>query len=770
MVSWTVAKTAAVTLPDIPENENSCNSADSGLGIEIPPENVVVTPEMLEEEERLRKINEEKEMERVEIRRAKKEEKMKLDKEMREQSKKGLMTVLNKSKFYADYMKKQIKQAKRPGKQSRKRKHQVYTEVVSEMQKEKKRKKDLQEDGRSDEQDPTTTDSQEATTKMTKLGLVVNSEQPDLLEGACLRDYQMEGFRWMKSLYEGGVGGILADEMGLGKTVQTIAFLSHLYEKGVNGPFLVVAPLSTLPNWMNEFEAFAPQIPVILYHGPHDIRRRNLAPKLTTKFDLSGQKVAPVIVTSYEVPRYDLTILSQLVWKCIVVDEGHSIKNHNSQLARCLASLKSFNRLLLTGTPLQNNLTELWSLLHFLLPEIFDSLEYFETLFTVEEIQNGDLESCLEKESQSSILSTLQQVLEPFVLRRVKADVDLKIPPKKEILVHCPMTKTQLNLYTAILDKSILLSSQKNKPFITEGPNGEKLKRFSKMRDASICVPVNNEEDWEVKCYASEDFQYTLNVKMTIPQIALIKVLNHPYLIHPKVWPGSRIMRIDEEILHSSGKLSILDGLLTRLKARGHRVLLFSTYTSLLNIIEEYADHVGHTYRRLDGNTKIDIRRQYIKEFNTDPSIFMFLLSTRAGGLGINLTGADTVVIYNSDWNPQADLQAQDRCHRIGQTKPVVVYRLMTVGTVDEKIVHRAASKRKLEKMIIQNGRFKHDSGAEPQNMSLEELRELLKGKQHSLEIQGNGTMFTDEQWEILLDRTDLQLPAADAGPSSSRD
>uniref|UniRef100_A0A0A9XJ64 Lymphoid-specific helicase n=2 Tax=Lygus hesperus TaxID=30085 RepID=A0A0A9XJ64_LYGHE len=394
-----------------------------------------------------------------------------------------------------------------------------------------------------------------------------------------------------------------------------------------------------------------------------------MARNLLKTSKLLGKTVLPVILTSYEVPIYDEKILSKPTWKYLVVDEGHKIKNHKTKLARVLGGFKSVNRLLLTGTPLQNNLAELWSLLHFLLPEVFDSLDVFETLFTAEELEREEeTEQCLEKEKKSNILTLLQEVLTPFLLRRLKTDVDLAIPNKKEILVHCPMTKIQLELYKAVLDKSILVHSKfyKDTEIIPDNPDGTKLKRYSKLRDPSICHVVEDRE-WDVVKFGEGDNAYKLHVKMTAPHIVLIKILNHPYLIHPKVFHGSNILQVDDEITQSSGKMTILDGLLKRLKARGHRVLIFSTYTAMLDIIEEYMGMCDYEYRRLDGNTDIEDRRTYMREFNTDPDIFAFLLSTRAGGLGINLTGADTVIIYNSDWNPQADLQAQDRCHRIGQ-------------------------------------------------------------------------------------------------------
>ncbi|CAL4063884.1 unnamed protein product, partial [Meganyctiphanes norvegica] len=282
-------------------------------------------------------------------------------------------------------------------------------------------------------------------------------EQPELFEGGTLRQYQLEGFSWLKVMFENGVNGILADEMGLGKTVQCIALVCHLVSMGVPGPFLVVAPLSTLPNWVSEFERFAPKIPCMLYHGSEEMRM-SMHPKISKTSLVLGCPVPvfPVIITSYEVVVRDMKFLSRNQWRYIVVDEGHRLKNHKCRLTQCLKQYHTTNRLLMTGTPLQNDLSELWSLLNFLLPEIFDSLDVFESWFDVTDMmQEGAQLKIIKQERETQVISTLHKILSPFLLRRVKADIDLDLPGKKELLVYTPMTDLQVELYKMTINRDL---------------------------------------------------------------------------------------------------------------------------------------------------------------------------------------------------------------------------------------------------------------------------------------------------------------------------
>merc|ERR1719334_1539665 len=290
-------------------------------------------------------------------------------------------------------------------------------------------------------------------------GKEIPSNQPLLLTGGIMRSYQLEGYEWMATLWENGINGILADEMGLGKTIQTVALFCHMYEMGVPGPFLVVGPLSTVPNWVNEFKRFAPNVPVVLYHGnaQERLELRGELRKVKKSEELDGKMMMNVVVTSYEIAMNDRAAFSSIKWRYIVVDEGHRLKNMNCRLIRELKQYHSANRLLLTGTPLQNNLSELWSLLNFLLPEIFDDLRVFESWFSAKDMHEAEDEKkrVVAQEQQNSILTTLHQILTPFLLRRVKTDVDLQIPPKKEVMVYCPLTPRQEEMYRHIVEKTI---------------------------------------------------------------------------------------------------------------------------------------------------------------------------------------------------------------------------------------------------------------------------------------------------------------------------
>ncbi|WAR17517.1 DDM1-like protein [Mya arenaria] len=432
--------------------------------------------------------------------------------------------------------------------------------------------------------------------------------RPALLTGGKLRNYQVEGLNWLKVLFENGVNGILADEMGLGKTIQCVALMCQIVTMGALGPFIVIAPLSTLPNWRNEFKRFAPRLPILFYHGTREERAR-LTNKMKKKHEvLPGIKIQPIVITSYDIAMRDRANLQRFEWTFMIVDEGHRLKNTECRLLKELKQYKNTHRLLLTGTPLQNNLKELWSLLHFLLPEIFDDLGSFETWFDVTVISDDAAdEAIIEEEKKTNILGMLHQILTPFMLRRVKADVDIDIPPKKELIVYAPLSNVQREFYESTVDRTIL-----NK------------------------FKTNN---------------------------------------------------VDEDIVRKCGKMLVLDQMLMELHKDGHKVLIFSQFTTMMDILGDYLYMRKIEHCRLDGNTKVEDRQIAMDEFNTDPDKWVFLLSTRAGGLGINLIGADTVIIYDSDWNPQNDLQAQDRCHRIGQTKPVMVYRFVTANTIDQKIM-----------------------------------------------------------------------------------
>ncbi|KAG0264201.1 hypothetical protein BG011_007235 [Mortierella polycephala] len=620
--------------------------------------------------------------------------------------------------------------------------------------------------------------------------------QPKLVTGGVLRDYQLEGVEWLVSLHQNGLNGILADEMGLGKTLQTISFLAFLCEKSNWGPFLIVAPLSTLANWVIEFERFAPDIPVLLYHGTPEEREHMRKHKMKKP----GTKTFPVIVTSYEITMKDRTHLSKFKWRYIIVDEGHRLKNMDCKLIRELKSYDSANRLLLTGTPLQNNLTELWSLLNFLLPEIFDQLALFKEWFDFSDIDVKEGQERIQKqESERGIVSSLHQILKPFLLRRIKTDVEVNLPKKKEYLLYAPLTSAQKEWYDAALSHDIRDFLIRKKCGIDANKDEEADEEIPlDVMDAMIDADDNQAEKTEkttaaiarrrtravVKSYAENSgdeldkearkieatkaidarevdlrkaTKSVANMKLMNVVMQLRKACNHPYLFE---WPEDYE---PEDLLNSSGKMLVLNRLLEALFSRGHKVLIFSQFTSMLDIIHDWAEiNKGWTCCRIDGSVPQTERRRQILEFNTNPSLKLFLLSTRAGGLGINLTSADTVIIFDSDWNPQMDLQAQDRVHRIGQTKPVLIYRLVTANTVEGKIIEKANSKRKLEKLVIHKDKFKRLSLAdsmpsERKTTTLAEIAEMLAhndGEEIQLATKDD-VVISDKHLEMLLDRSD---------------
>ncbi|KAK0707572.1 SNF2 family N-terminal domain-containing protein [Lasiosphaeris hirsuta] len=467
-------------------------------------------------------------------------------------------------------------------------------------------------------------------------------ESPAFIQGT-MRDYQVAGLNWLISLHENGISGILADEMGLGKTLQTISFLGYLrHIMDITGPHLIIVPKSTLDNWNREFTRWTPEVNVLVLQGAKEERHQLINDRLVDEnFD--------VCITSYEMILREKAHLRKFAWEYIIIDEAHRIKNEESSLAQVIRLFNSRNRLLITGTPLQNNLHELWALLNFLLPDVFGDAEAFDQWFSGQD------------RDQDTVVQQLHRVLRPFLLRRVKADVEKSLLPKKEVNVYIGMAEMQVKWYKKILEKDI------------DAVNGAGGKRESKTR--------------------------LLNIVMQ-----LRKCCNHPYLFEGAE-PGPPYTT-DEHLIFNSGKMLVLDKLLKRLQKQGSRVLIFSQMSRLLDILEDYCVFRQFKYCRIDGGTAHEDRIAAIDEYNKPGSEkFVFLLTTRAGGLGINLTSADIVVLYDSDWNPQADLQAMDRAHRIGQTKQVVVYRFVTDNAIEEKVLERAAQKLRLDQLVIQQGR-----------------------------------------------------------------
>ncbi|XP_005333771.1 lymphoid-specific helicase isoform X3 [Ictidomys tridecemlineatus] len=609
-------------------------------------------------------------------------------------------------------------------------------------------------------------------------GQPVPFQQPKYFTGGVMRWYQVEGMEWLRMLWENGINGILADEMGLGKTVQCIATIALMIQRGVPGPFLVCGPLSTLPNWMAEFKRFTPEIPTMLYHGTQEERQKLVRNIHKRKGTL---QIHPVVITSFEIAMRDRNALQHCYWKYLIVDEGHRIKNMKCRLIRELKRFNADNKLLLTGTPLQNNLSELWSLLNFLLPDVFDDLKSFESWFDITSLSET-AEDIIAKEREQNVLHMLHQILTPFLLRRLKSDVALEVPPKREVVVYAPLSKKQEVFYTAIVNRTIAnMFGTSEKETVELSPTGRPKRRTRKSINYSkidnfpnelekLISQIQPEVDRErTVVEVNSPIESEVNLKLQNIMMLLRKCCNHPYLIEYPIDPVTQEFKIDEELVTNSGKFLILDRMLPELKKRGHKVLLFSQMTRMLDILMDYCHLRNFNFSRLDGSMSYSEREENMHSFNTDPDVFIFLVSTRAGGLGINLTAADTVIIYDSDWNPQSDLQAQDRCHRIGQTKPVVVYRLVTANTIDQKIVERAAAKRKLEKLIIHKNHFKGGQSGLNQSKNFldpKELKELLKSRDYEREVKGSREkVISDKDLELLLDRSDLIDQMKASGP-----
>ncbi|KAL9182865.1 hypothetical protein ACHAXT_004144 [Thalassiosira profunda] len=538
--------------------------------------------------------------------------------------------------------------------------------------------------------------------------------------GGQLRDYQAEGVSWLMSNHLNKRSSILADEMGLGKTIQTATYVYTVSQQlRTRGPFLIVAPLSTIPHWYREFTGWT-DLNTIVYHGSANDRElareeefpfpedqvQNVAfnqrylNKVAKRWKSKWEKtwmVEVVITTPEMLVTDDFAELAAVKWEIMVVDEAHRLKNHNSKLAQNLRDDRfDFNHsLLLTGTPIQNNMQELWTLLNFINPDTFDDLDEFLEDY-------GDIKS---KEK----VDELHETIRPYILRRLKEDVEKSgksflhiiyslvsmlvrttVPPKEETLIEVELTVLQKQYYRALYEKNLkFLHRNKKKPL--DGPS------------------INN------------------------LAMQLRKCCNHPFLltgVETEVRAQNPNTDDVESMVNASGKFVLLDKLLPRMKADGHRILLFSQFKIMLDIIEDYLHLRNFKCERIDGSITGLKRQAAIDRFQSKESAtngreqpFIMLLSTRAGGVGINLTAADTCIIFDSDWNPQNDLQAQARCHRIGQTKNVKIYRLLTRKTYEMQMFHMSSMKMGLDQAVLQG--IENTDGKDI--MTKEEVEKLLK-------------------------------------------
>ncbi|KAJ2096266.1 ATP-dependent DNA helicase Snf21, partial [Coemansia sp. S142-1] len=538
-------------------------------------------------------------------------------------------------------------------------------------------------------------------------------EQPKILIGGSLKEYQLHGLEWMISLYNNRLNGILADEMGLGKTIQTISLVTYLIErKQQNGPFLIIVPLSTITNWILEFEKWAPSVRVIGYKG-NPTQRQALQQKIR-------RQEFQVLLTTYDYVIKDRPILAKINWVHMIIDEGHRMKNTQSKLAFTLTTFyKTRYRLILTGTPLQNNLPELWALLNFVLPNIFSSAQSFDDWFNAPFANSGGQDRiALNEEENMLIIGRLHKVLRPFLLRRLKKDVEVDLPDKVEHVVRCGMSSVQSRLYYQMVKFGTLFRG------VQVDSSGNVSARKSK-------ASFNN----------------------TIMQLR--KICNHPFVfeqVESRINPTSVT---DSLIYRSAGKFEVLDRVLSKLLATDHRVLIFFQMTQIMTIMQDFLDWRGIRSLRLDGSTSDDDRREYMRVFNAPDSPYkVFLLSTRAGGQGLNLQTADTVVIFDSDWNPSADAQATDRAHRIGQTKEVRILRLITRGSVEESILARAEFKRDLDGKVIQAGKFDNKTSDVERDGYLRSLLRSAEGEKSDAK-EADDAANSDEELNDMLARSD---------------
>ncbi|KAJ9154819.1 Chromatin structure-remodeling complex subunit snf21 [Pleurostoma richardsiae] len=532
------------------------------------------------------------------------------------------------------------------------------------------------------------------------------TEQANILVGGKLKEYQVKGLQWMISLYNNNLNGILADEMGLGKTIQTISLITYLIEKKQqNGPYLVIVPLSTLTNWNLEFEKWAPSVSRIVYKGPPNARKQQQDRIRLGKFQ--------VLLTTYEYIIKDRPILSKIKWFHMIIDEGHRMKNSNSKLSATIEQYYSTRfRLILTGTPLQNNLAELWAMLNFTLPNIFKSAKTFDEWFNTPFANTGGQDKMeLTEEEQILIIRRLHKVLRPFLLRRLKKDVEKDLPDKTEKVIKCKFSALQSRLYKQMVTHQKLV--------VSDGKGGK-----TGARGLSNMI------------------------------MQLRKLCNHPFVFDEVENQMNPTNTSNDLLWRTAGKFELLDRILPKYKATGHRVLVFFQMTAIMDIMEDFLRFRGIQYLRLDGTTKSDDRSDLLREFNRpDSPYFMFLLSTRAGGLGLNLQTADTVIIYDSDWNPHQDLQAQDRAHRIGQKNEVRILRLISSNSVEEKILERARFKLDMDGKVIQAGRFDNKSSETDRDAMLRTLLETA-----DMAEAGEQEEMDDEELNMILARNEDEI------------
>ncbi|XP_058183492.1 protein CHROMATIN REMODELING 19 [Rhododendron vialii] len=566
---------------------------------------------------------------------------------------------------------------------------------------------------------------------------IVTQEDVDTACGAedsdfqpVLKPYQLVGVNFLLLLYKKRIGGaILADEMGLGKTIQAITYLTLLkHLEGDPGPHLIVCPASVLENWERELKKWCPSFSVLQYHGAG---RAAYSKELSSLGKTGFPPPFNVILVCYSLferrsvqQKDDRKVLKHWNWSCVLMDEAHALKDKSSYRWKNLMSVarKANQRLMLTGTPLQNDLHELWSLLEFMMPDLFDTGDV-------------DLKKLLNS-GDTDLISRMKSIMGPFILRRLKADVMEQLVPKIQEVKYVEMVKQQDDAYKEAVEECRARTQTNNgTSTLPQRQISNYFVQFRKIANHPLLVRrMYTDEDvvrFAKKLHPMGVFGFECTLDRVIEELKSYNDYSiHRLLLHHGVSDKKGVLS-DEHVMISA-KCQELANLLPSLKESGHRVLIFSQWTSMLDILEWTLDVIGVTYRRLDGSTQVTERQTIVDTFNNDTSIFACLLSTRAGGQGLNLIGADTVVIHDMDFNPQIDRQAEDRCHRIGQTKEVTIYRLVTKGTVDENVYEIAKRKLVLDAAVLKSGEeVKTEGGDMPDNKTMGEiLSSMLLGSQ----------------------------------------
>ncbi|RXK41229.1 hypothetical protein M231_01379 [Tremella mesenterica] len=624
------------------------------------------------------------------------------------------------------------------------------------------------------------------------LSSYIQQQPASLSKGTVLKDYQLLGLNWLNLLYSKKIGCILADEMGLGKTIQVIAFIAALKEKGVKGPHMIFVPASTLENWIREFERFAPGIDVQPYYGSQ-AERAGLRDDLKRQYRAGKLEVVLASYTQVAAPD-DLAFFRKKVeFDMCVYDEGHKLKNCTTKAYNDLMSIQPRWRLLLTGTPLQNNLQELVSLLMFIHRDTFvDAEPYLRAIF--------------KSQGQASLLSQqrtsrARTMLTPFVLRRRKAHV-LTLPPKIETVEHCDMSPVQAKIYRETMKRSRKAleeldddaleaaaaddEAEANKHHQVDSKKAKDAKEKQKSKESSssnILMDLRKAASHPLlfrRLYTDAKIRQIAKACLGTPRwcdsnydyvVEDLEIMSDAELHHfctSSEYEELQRFALKTEVFLDGGKVAALQKHVERCKKEGKRMLLFSQFVMILDVLEVALEHLGVKYTRLDGSTKTDERQGLVDEFNDDPEITVFLLSTKAGGVGINLTAASVVIIYDQDFNPHNDRQAADRAYRIGQEKEVEVIKLITKDSIDEDMLLIGQTKLQLDD-AVGGEELTIDPGANQDDKTAKEVRKsLLTTLRNKFEAVSGPTELGDVREETPI-KDGFEVQDAEGTPTVKR-